>query len=79
MSRSVQIRISPLVLKWARETSGATIEDAAKRAKVSALTFAKWEGQGTALSLTQARALAAYFKRPLAAFLLTIASSAIPA
>jgi|DewCreStandDraft_5_1066085.scaffolds.fasta_scaffold00555_49 Zn-dependent peptidase ImmA (M78 family)/DNA-binding XRE family transcriptional regulator len=70
MGRNVKIPVSPQVLKWARETSGATVEDAAKRVKVPALTFARWENQGTTLSLTQARALAAYFKRPLAAFLL---------
>ncbi|HVS75244.1 MAG TPA: XRE family transcriptional regulator [Candidatus Acidoferrales bacterium] len=71
MSRSVQIRVHPLVLKWARESSGATVEDAAKRAKVPSGIFAKWENKGTALSLTQARGLAAYFRRPLAAFLLS--------
>ncbi len=70
MSRAVEIAVSPQVLKWARETSGATVENAAKRLKVPPTTFAKWENQGTTLSLTQARALAAYFKRPLAAFLL---------
>lgn len=70
MGRSLEIPVDAHVLKWARETSGATVEEAARRAKVPAATFTKWENQGTTLNLTQARGLAAYFRRPLAAFLL---------
>lgn len=70
MGRSVQISVNARVLRWTRETSGATIEEAAKRAKVPAATFARWEDEGATLNLTKARGLASYFKRPLAAFLL---------
>ncbi|MBI4442509.1 MAG: ImmA/IrrE family metallo-endopeptidase [Acidobacteria bacterium] len=42
----------------------------AKRIKVPAATFAKWETQETPLALTHLRELAVYLKRPLAAFLL---------
>jgi len=70
MSGTVQVPVNPDVLRWARQTSGATFEDVAKRIKVPAATFAKWETQETSLTLTQLRGLAAYLKRPLAAFLL---------
>jgi Zn-dependent peptidase ImmA (M78 family)/DNA-binding XRE family transcriptional regulator len=71
MARTVQIRVSPKVLKWARETSGVPIEDAAKRLRVSPSAFSRWESEEVSLTLTQARSLASYFKRPLAAFLLS--------
>ena len=70
MKRTVQVSVNPEVLRWARQTSGATFADVAKRIKVPAATFAKWETQETPLTLTQLRELAVYLKRPLAAFLL---------
>ena len=70
MKGAVQVSVNPDVLKWARQTSGATYEDVAKRVRVPATAIAKWEMQVTPLSLTQLRELASYFKRPLAAFLL---------
>jgi len=70
MGRAVQIPVRARVLRWARETSGATIDEAAKHAGVPHAVFAGWENSGTALTLTQARGLATYFKRPLAAFFL---------
>jgi len=70
MGRAVQISVRPDVLKWARQTSGATFEDVARRIKVPAATLTKWETHETPLTLTQLRELSAYFKRPLAAFLL---------
>ncbi len=70
MGRAIQIAVRPDVLKWARETSGTTVEDAANRVRVLPAAFAKWESQETTLTLTQLRELASYFKRPLAAFLL---------
>jgi Zn-dependent peptidase ImmA (M78 family)/transcriptional regulator with XRE-family HTH domain len=62
--------VKPSVLKWARETSGATVEEAARRLGVPASTFAKWETAESSLKLGQLRTLASYFKRPLAALLL---------
>jgi len=58
------------VLKWARETSGATVEETAKRLRVAASTSAGWEAVESLLTLGQMCALSAYFKRPLAALLL---------
>jgi Zn-dependent peptidase ImmA (M78 family) len=71
MGRGVQVSVKPDVLKWARVTSGATVEDAAERVRVPPAAFAKWETEEAALTLTQLRELSNYFKRPLAAFLLT--------
>ena len=70
MASAIEIRVNPAVLRWARETSGVAIEDAAKRLKVPPSAFSRWEAEETPLTLTQARTLASYFKRPLAAFLL---------
>ncbi len=66
----VTIRVNPAVLKWARETSGTTVQDAAKRLKVPPGTFSRWESAETEMTLTHLRELAGYFKRPLAAFFL---------
>jgi len=46
------------------------IEDAAKRLRVPPAACSRWEAEEGPLTLTQARTLASYFKRPLAAFLL---------
>ncbi len=70
MTKSLEVPIYPTVLKWARETSGTTIEDAATRLGVSASTFARMEKSESSVRLSELRKLAEYFKRPLAAFLL---------
>ena len=70
MAKAIESSVKPSVLKWARETSGASVEEAARRLGVPAPTFAKWETVESSLKLGQLRALAAYFKRPLAALLL---------
>jgi Zn-dependent peptidase ImmA (M78 family)/DNA-binding XRE family transcriptional regulator len=67
---AIRLAVNPAVLRWARETSGATIEDAAKRLRIPPSAFSRWEAEKASLTLTQARSLASYFKRPLAAFLL---------
>lgn len=71
MAKAIEFSVRPRVLKWARETSGAAIEDAAKRLRVAPSTYAEWEGLESRLRLSQLRTLSAYFKRPLAAFLLS--------
>ena len=70
MGKAIESLIKPSVLKWARETSGTTVEEAAKRLRVPASTFAEWETVESSLKLGQLRTLAAYFKRPLSALLL---------
>ncbi len=68
--RSLEVAVSPAVIRWARETSGAAVEGTAKRLGVSAATIEQWESTETPIGLSQLRKLAEYFKRPLAAFLL---------
>jgi len=68
--KAIETSVKPSVLRWARETSGATVEEAARRLRVPASTFAKWERVESSLKLGQLRTLAAYFKRPLSALLL---------
>lgn len=70
MASAIQIRVNPAVLKWARETSGAAIEETARRLKVPPSTVARWEAEEASLTLWQGRTLASYFRRPLAALLL---------
>jgi Zn-dependent peptidase ImmA (M78 family) len=66
----VEVPISPVVLKWARETSGATIEDAAGRIGMPPSSFSRLEQESSPIRLSQLRTLAEYFKRPLSVFLL---------
>jgi cytoskeletal protein RodZ len=54
MASATQIRANPAVLKWARESSGVPIEDAAKRLKLSPSAFSRLEAEETSLTLTQA-------------------------
>lgn len=70
MPKAIESSVKPSVLRWARETSGTNIEEAAKRLRVPASKYAGWEAVESSLTLSQMRALAAYFKRPLAALLL---------
>jgi Zn-dependent peptidase ImmA (M78 family)/transcriptional regulator with XRE-family HTH domain len=71
MEHAIEAAVKPAVLKWARESSGSSVEQAAKRARVPASAFAQWETAESSLRLGQLRALADYFKRPLAALLLS--------
>jgi Zn-dependent peptidase ImmA (M78 family) len=70
MANAIEAAVKPAVLKWARESSGSSVEEAARHAQVSASTFAQWEKAESSLRLGQLRALADYFRRPLAALLL---------
>ncbi len=70
MATSIRIEVNPAVLKWARESAGVGIEDAARRLKMPAAEVSRSESQATVFTLSQLRELASYFKRPLAAFLL---------
>jgi len=70
MANAIEAAVKPAVLKWARESSGSSVEGAARHARVAGSTFARWETAESSLRLGQLRALADYFKRPLAALLL---------
>lgn len=70
MTMVTEVPVHPSVLRWARETSATTIEDAARRIDVSPSTYSRLEKSDSTLSIGDLRKLAAHFKRPLAVFLL---------
>jgi Zn-dependent peptidase ImmA (M78 family) len=70
---SYQADVNPNVLVWARKQAGLSIEDAASRLKIDALTLRLWEEGADALSqptLVQLRDMARRFGLPLAALYL---------
>lgn len=70
--RSISVFVEPAVLKWARESIGEDIREAAEKIGVDEQTLRKWEDGVTPpnLRLTQLEKLTNFYKRPLAAFLL---------
>ena len=69
-SRSISIPVKPAVLVWARESMGRTIDEvAALLGESEELVQQLEEGQKQPL-LHQLKALARFYKRPLAAFFL---------
>jgi Zn-dependent peptidase ImmA (M78 family)/transcriptional regulator with XRE-family HTH domain len=73
MSKTIEVPVSPGVLRWARESIGKTLKDVAKRLGVSEATVEKWESSERNPTLAYLRQLAPFYKRPLAAFLLPAA------
>jgi len=67
---AVSADVTPKLLAWAREASGYTRDEAAKRVAVKATKLADWESGNTKPSFTQAVKLATIYKRPLALFYL---------
>jgi len=71
MSRAaLEVTVNPAVLRWARETSGATPEGAARKLKVPPAEISRWESVVTPIRVSHLRVMAEYYKRPLSAFLL---------
>lgn len=70
----VRAVINPELLVWARETSGLSLEAAAKKIGVKPDRLAAWEGTGggprLAPTVSQLRKTANVYKRPLAMFFL---------
>jgi Zn-dependent peptidase ImmA (M78 family) len=68
---TIPTQIAPDVLRWARESAGATIEEAAKWADVETSRYIAWEEPGEQHpTLAKLRTLADRLKRPLAMFFL---------
>lgn len=61
---------TPEVLKWARESIGASLDDAARRAAVSSDRIESWESGEAEPTVAKLRALAKLYQRPLAIFFL---------
>jgi len=62
--------VTPTVLKWARESIGASLDDAAKRANVTEDRIASWERGEAEPTVAKLRDLAKLYQRPLAVFFL---------
>ena len=70
MSRTPEALIHPELLVWARESIGLSLEDAARRLKLSSDRLVAWEAGESRPSVAQLRGLARVYRRPLAVFFL---------
>lgn len=70
MSQTVSVPVNPAVMRWARESFGVSVEDAARRVDRQAEELVAWESGSTRPTIGPLRELAALYRRPLAAFLL---------
>jgi Zn-dependent peptidase ImmA (M78 family)/transcriptional regulator with XRE-family HTH domain len=70
MSARTHIKISPNVLKWARESSGLGEEVAAKRIGLKREKLKKWEDEEATPTPRQLEKAADVYKRPVASFFL---------
>lgn len=72
MVTSIKAEVSPKVLKWARESAGATVEEAANWAGVDAERYLSWEEPGDDVpTIAKLKTLSERFKRPLALLFLS--------
>jgi Zn-dependent peptidase ImmA (M78 family) len=68
--KPLEVVVNHAVLTWARESAGRSAEDAAAHLKVSKRELEGWESGAAHPSYTALEAMAAQYKRPLAALLL---------
>lgn len=66
----VEANITPQVIKWARESCGYSIEEAASKIGRSADEIAAWESGELRPTIPQARKASEVYKRPFAVFFL---------
>jgi Zn-dependent peptidase ImmA (M78 family)/DNA-binding XRE family transcriptional regulator len=67
---TVRAMVEPAVLRWARETAGVAVEDAARRVQVKPEVLAAWETGEARPTMTKLRTLANLYKRSLSVFFL---------
>jgi Zn-dependent peptidase ImmA (M78 family)/transcriptional regulator with XRE-family HTH domain len=60
--------VNPLVLSWARDAAGYTVEDVARRLRVKEARLQAWEAGDRPPTLGQVRRLASLYRRPVAFF-----------
>jgi Zn-dependent peptidase ImmA (M78 family) len=72
MAARVKALVTPALVRWARETAGFTLPEAAARLKLTEDEVAGWESPDPDLvpSIPQLRRVAGLYKRPLAVFYL---------
>jgi len=69
-ARSPEIHPNPEVLKWARESSGWSVDEISSKLKLDTSTYRSFESGDKPIRLTTLEALGEYFKRPVAVFFL---------
>ncbi|MCX7871615.1 MAG: helix-turn-helix domain-containing protein, partial [bacterium] len=67
---SLEVKINPDIIKWARESGGWSIEEISKKLKITKENFEKIEAGEKHPTFKQLETLAKYFKRPIAVFFL---------
>ena len=70
MAKSVRALVRPEILKWARESAGYSIDEAARKVQVKPERMASWETGSERATINQLRKMAAVYKRPLSVFYL---------
>lgn len=71
MAKFLLVKIEPVILKYARKYSGFSVEEVAKKTKLSVDKLQSYEEQKCEIPLTQLEKFSNIYKRPLAFFLLS--------
>jgi transcriptional regulator with XRE-family HTH domain len=69
--KALPVPVSPAVLRWARESAGIDLKDAARRVVRDASVLERWESGEVRPTLRALETLAAIYRRPLAALFLS--------
>jgi Zn-dependent peptidase ImmA (M78 family)/DNA-binding XRE family transcriptional regulator len=69
-SKTIEVDVKPLVLRWLRESAGLDVADIARRLGTSEAAVQDWESGSRRPTLRTLEELSVFLKRPLAAFLL---------
>jgi Zn-dependent peptidase ImmA (M78 family)/DNA-binding XRE family transcriptional regulator len=71
MTSKVEALVKPELLIWARESSGLSLSESAKKVQIKEDRLLSWEQGESKPSIAQLRKLAKIYKRPLAVFYLS--------
>jgi Zn-dependent peptidase ImmA (M78 family)/DNA-binding XRE family transcriptional regulator len=70
VARRIEAIVNPELLRWARDSAGLDLKEAAERLGMKPETVAAWESAKARPSVAQLQKLASAYRRPLAAFYL---------
>ncbi len=70
MPRTPSAPVAPALIRWARQSFGLSLEEAAKKQRITTDRLAEWEAGEDAPTVAQLRAAARVYRRPLAVFFL---------
>ena len=65
VTRSTPALVEPSVIKWARESAGYSLEEAARKLQTTPEKLASWEVGEPTPSISKVRSMASVYKRPL--------------